>query len=108
MQFATYLPTTFNDGRKVPRKVLIEIRDEASRLFGGYTLSGPVMGNWRNDSGEVFNDRSYLLTVVCDDSLRAEAEAFVIRTGVTLKQEAMYFELRNSEVHFLTVPKSTT
>lgn len=106
MQFATLLPTAYNDGRKVPKREIKVILDEAVKLFGGYTLSEPMRGAWQDDAGKVYTDSSHKLTVVCDNSKLAEAEAFVLRAGVRLKQEAMLFEVRDFDgVRILNVTK---
>lgn len=106
MQFATYLPTVYNDGRRVPKREFNAILMEAVDLFGGYSLSELQKGAWKDETGKVYTDNSHKLTVVCDNSKLAEAESFVIRAGQRLGQLAMYFEVRDFDgVRILDVPK---
>ena len=43
-KYVLLFPLTFNDGSKVPKKVLEAFKDELFVLAGGYTIAGTVTG----------------------------------------------------------------
>ena len=47
-----HIPLTYNDGTKIPQKMIYAIRDEIFAVFGGWTIRGTVRGAYRMESGK--------------------------------------------------------
>jgi hypothetical protein len=95
MKWLTRIPTHDNDGKRFAKSVLKAITDVVRDKFGGYSLDGPGLGAWTDDEGMVYEEHSYVLTVLCDRALYTEAREAVIEIGRRLDQKAMYFEVRD-------------
>jgi hypothetical protein len=93
----TRIPTHDNNGRKFRRAVLREILSRVRDAFGGYSLDGPGLGAWTDDAGNVYEEHSYVLTVIGDRNRFLEARELVIAIGRELGQLAMYFEIRDAD-----------
>ena len=95
MKWITRLPTHDNHGKRFSKSILKSVTDKVRDKFGGYSLDGPGFGAWTDDEGVVYEEHSYVLTVLCDRTLYFEARAIVIEVGKRLNQKAMYFEVRD-------------
>jgi len=96
MLFITRLVTHDNEGESTAER-REEVLREAQVKFGGYTLSGPDQGSWRDDDGRVYSEASYGLEIFCDTARLTEAREFVVWAGKRLSQKAMYFEVRYAD-----------
>lgn len=95
MKWVTRLVTHDNAGRKIRRAVLRGLLEQVRNAFGGYSLDGPGLGAWTDARGRLYEEDSYVLTVICDRSRYLEARELVISIGRELGQLAMYFEVRD-------------
>jgi hypothetical protein len=86
-----------NDGRPVERAMLERIAQEWAILFGGVTVEGEVEGIWFDEDGTEYRDRSWKVSVICDNDLYRDARTAVMEVGRLLGQKAMYFEVRDFE-----------
>ena len=95
------LPTSYNDGKAVPAKILSSILQKIDEKFDGHTVSESVDGTYRMADGTMKNDKLIPVWIAVDqdkiDLLRKMTGSF----ARTLKQESVYFEVMNSEVEFI-------
>ena len=95
------LPTYYNDGKGVPETVISGILRKIDEVFDGHGVHGIVDGTFRMPDGSMAADKSLVVWVAVDpdkvDVLRKMTRQF----ARTLKQEAIYFEVMNSEVEFI-------
>lgn len=94
MQWITRIPTHGNDGDPIPPTVRQSILNDVRNAFGGFSLDGPGQGAWEDDEGRVYEEASWVLTVICERGQYAEARDMVREIGRRLDQFAMYFEVR--------------
>jgi hypothetical protein len=92
MKFVTRIPTHDNQGRKFGRALLRRIYSRIRDTFGGYSLDGPGLGAWTDSDGTVYQEQSYVLTIVADRSRRDEVRQMIRDIGRELGQLAMYYE----------------
>ena len=106
MVFVTLIPTSFNNGTKVPPEVHQEILDDFWATFGGYTVEGPTQGHWVDPKDQLhYWDECYRVTVSCPSERLQEAEELVRRVGKRLGQKSMFFEVKYFDgVRILDVP----
>jgi hypothetical protein len=98
MTFTFYLPTTRNDGRRVPRREVRAILRRFRRQFGGYTAGGDQVGEWTDEStGQVYADHTIRVTVACDRGRMREAMDAVLEVGRQLGQKAMWFDVHGAD-----------
>lgn len=96
------LPTTFNDGSPIAASLLKSIELEIFEKFGGWTVLGEVAGTYRmTDSGQMQTDRLTQVWVALPNERIGELKTMVAKFGRWLQQEAMYFEVTDSEVKLL-------
>lgn len=95
MQFITLLPLADNEGNRFGDKVLNRIVRDWSVRFGGATVERDVEGYWLDDEGTLHSDECWRVTVACEDDQYPVAVKAVLRAGRRLKQQAMYFEVRD-------------
>ncbi|MFL5342409.1 MAG: hypothetical protein ACJ8F7_19875 [Gemmataceae bacterium] len=98
MKFTTIIPERYNDGKRVSpatmRRILNNLRDQ----FHGYTAEGRTDGCWLDPTdGKPYADAGMKVSVSCDRSRLAEAEAAVMAISRLLKQKAMYFEVQYAD-----------
>jgi hypothetical protein len=100
-KYVLLFPLTFNDGSKVPKKVLEAFKDELFVLAGGYTIAGTVTGAYRMKSGGKQVDKLLEVWVAPEDkdvpALRQVVGVYAGKLG----QESMYFERTGSTVEFV-------
>ena len=102
MKFTTLIPTSWNDGMPVDKKLLDRLIEDLFRPYHGMTDEGEVSGRWVDDDGTIYADRSIKISIECDRSRLQEAIKGVRRIGRRLKQRAMYFEVSGYDgVQFL-------
>lgn len=85
MKWVTRIPTHDNAGRKFPRRVLNGILEQVRNAFEGYSLDGPGLGAWTDENGQVYEEYSYVLTVLAERHRYSEARELVIDLGRELK-----------------------
>lgn len=109
MKFTTLIPLKFNDGRRVSPRQLRKFVDELAQRFGGSSDEGITRGQWIDPADSVhYRDESMRVSVVCDRVQLDDARDAVINIGKTLKQRAMYFEVRDYDgVQILEIPADT-
>ena len=94
MQWMTRIPTTLNDGSQVSSEIRQAILNDVRNAFCGFSLDGPGEGSWVGDDGRIYDEKSWVLTVVCGRERYHEARLMVIEIGRRLGQLAMLFEVR--------------
>ncbi len=64
------LPTHSNEGQQFPEGVFKAATDITQQLFGGCSLDrhSAVIGQWADENGTIFYDRSRKLVVDCKDT----------------------------------------
>lgn len=106
----TFLPLEYGDapGTAVPAEVHEALLRQIVTQFGGCTTRPGVIGYWRDpDTGELVVDRQIEVEVVCAARQRNVAEQLTLEIGRTLRQKAVYFEVRTADVQIIeTVPTS--
>lgn len=95
------LPTFYNDGREVPLAVMDDILDQIYEGFGGYTVAGLGYGPYRMKGGRKARDLSLEIWVAVDASRVEELKKLAAKFARILGQEAIYFEVMDSEVEFI-------
>ena len=95
------LPTTYNDGVKVPAKVLNNILKSIEQKFDGYSNGGLVKGAYKMDDGSIAHDKSLMVWVAIDPNKVDELKRFAGKVAAILKQESIYFEITQAEVEFI-------
>lgn len=101
VKITTYLPLAYNDGTPIAPAIRESILFQAAMQFGGYSLQHGIRGGWRNDKGMIFQEVNDRLDIVCDTEMLEELREWVIEIGRLLHQEAMYFEVADSNVEIL-------
>ncbi len=92
MKFVTRIPTHDNRGRKFSRAKMRKIYQRIRDVFGGYSLDGPGYGAWKADDGTIYEEYSYVLTIVTERIRRDEVRQLIRDIGRDLGQLAMYYE----------------
>jgi hypothetical protein len=95
------IPLTYNDGTRVPRKLLKAIRREIFVTFHGWTVEGMVKGAYRMRTGEKRVEELQKIAVILDESQLPELEAMVGRWGAQLGQETMLLKIADFVVKFV-------
>lgn len=104
MKWMTRIPTHDNDGNSLEGLVLQTLLHEVRNRFDGYSFDGPGWGAWTDDDGMVYEENSYVLTVLCERARYLDARNLVIEIGRGLGQKAMYFEVRDVDgVEIITI-----
>ncbi|HEY2413377.1 MAG TPA: hypothetical protein VGI40_14090 [Pirellulaceae bacterium] len=106
MKFTTLIPVRFNDGKPVPNRQLRRFVHDLAIEFKGCSDEGITKGQWVDPADSVhYHDKCMRVSVVCDRVMLDEARAAVVRIGQTLKQRAMYFEVRDYDgVQIIEIP----
>tara|TARA_R110002095_G_scaffold203255_1_gene185085 strand:- start:108 stop:416 length:309 start_codon:yes stop_codon:yes gene_type:complete len=99
-RFVTYLPLNDNDGNAFPQSVIDGIIEDLYTIFGGCTVGSVGTGYWK-DGETLYVDKNISVTVAIDENSIELAKTKVIEYGNLLGQEAMYFELIDSNIEFL-------
>lgn len=95
------LPTSFNDGKQVPPKVLSGILRDIDEAFDGHTVDGVCEGSYKMDDGTMSRDKSLKVWVALAPDRVDELKKMAARFANVLKQESLYFEVTEAEVEFV-------
>ncbi len=91
-KFIVFVPLYYNDGRKVPRKVILDFEDRLYFLGGAFTDKGTVRGAYRMADGKKQIDHSAEYWIWLKEECTAELRQVVAELGAKLGQETMYLE----------------
>ncbi len=97
------IPLRRNDGSAVSRGEMRGILNRFLREFGGFTVAGEVVGGWRSPEGVEYRDRNTQVWVIVESSQLPTLRETVREIGRQLGQEAMYLEVSEAKVDFLSV-----
>ena len=95
------IPTAFNDGTEVPSALMRQILRDIDEAFDGHTVAGTVSGTYRMRSGGFAEDDSLEVWVAVEEAAIPALEKMVQSVAKRLGQEAVYFEILNSDVRFV-------
>jgi hypothetical protein len=95
------LPTSNNDGTKVPPGVLADILRNIDEVFDGHTVDGTCNGVYKTDNGSMTNDESLKVWVAVDPDRVDELKKLAARFAGVLRQESLYFEVTEAKVEFV-------
>jgi hypothetical protein len=95
MQFITLLPTSYNDGQRVPDEEMQATLAELFGRFGRASVSGPVHGYWVDERGQRFTDESLRVEIATPREKLTEVHEVLQQIGRRLRQETMYLEIRD-------------
>jgi len=104
-KFILLVPLKYNDGRQVPKKVLLDFQEELYALGGGFTIAGTVEGTYRMADGTKQIDDLLQIWIGLDEEFFPHLERAVAELGAELGQESMYLERTGGTIHFIP-PKS--
>jgi hypothetical protein len=67
------LPRCHNSGERIPAARFVEVREELTERFGGFTAytRSPAEGAWKDDDGSVDRDEVIICEVMVEDLDRA-------------------------------------
>jgi hypothetical protein len=103
MKITTLLPLANNTGQPLATETVNAIIESLAEQFSGCTTDGVVDGH-SVDGGKPHRDQSLRIGIVCENNRLSEAQAAILRIGRELKQQTMYFEVRDYDgVQFLPV-----
>ncbi len=91
-KFILFVPLYYNDGRKVPKKVILDFEDRLFVLGGGFTDMGTVRGAYRMADGKKQIDHSAHYWIWLKEEYIPELKRAVAELGFQLGQESMYLE----------------
>lgn len=100
-KFIVLFPLSYNDGREVPKKVLLDFKARLLALANGHTIAGTVEGAYRMADGKTAVDHSLEIWIVLREEYVPELEQLVAELGAELGQESMYLERCGSTVRFI-------
>ncbi len=95
------VPLLDNDSQPFPASDWDWMQDELVARYGGWTLDGHVEGAWRDDSGQVYRDRSVRYVVVVPETAVSGLFSFLGDIKARFRQLALYVEQPVTEVIFL-------
>lgn len=99
-KFILLVPLNYNDGRKVPKKVILDFKAKLFALAGGYTIAGTVEGAYPMADGTKIEE-SLQIWIALKEEYVPELKRAVAELGADLGQESMYFERTGSMVDFI-------
>ena len=91
-KFILFVPLYYNDGREVPKKVILDFEDRLYVLGGGITDKGTVKGAYRMADGKKQIDYSVEYWIWLKEECVPELRQAVAELGFELGQESMYLE----------------
>lgn len=95
------LPTSYDDGTRVPARVLSDILRSIDTAFDGHTVDGLVHGSYKMDDGTMVTDESLKVWVALAPDQVDKAREMAKQFAAVLKQESLYFEVTDAEVEFV-------
>ncbi len=100
-KFIVLVPLHYNDGRKVPKKVILDFIESLYVLGDGYTTAGTVKGAYPMADGRKKTDDSLQVWIGLKKKYLPELERVVAELGAELGQESMYLEHTGSTIHLI-------
>jgi hypothetical protein len=100
-KFVLFVPLYYNDGRKVPKKVILDFEDRLFVLGSGFTDMGTVRGAYRMADGKKQIDHSVHYWIWLKEEYVPELRQAVAELGARLGQESMYLERTASTLDFV-------
>lgn len=92
-RFTLYVPASYNDGRTVPNRWVVQLESDLAREFGGFTRT-VASGGWIAPDGRTIIEPMFLYACDIDNSTAdyaAEAvRRFALRIKSDLAQEMVY------------------
>lgn len=95
------VPLRYNDGRQVPKEVILDFQEELFALGGGFTVAGTVQGAYRMADGTKQVDDSLQIWIGLKEEYVPELERLVGELGAKLGQESMYLERTGGKIDFI-------
>jgi len=97
-----YIPLTYNDRSKVPKEVLLDIKEEIFVAWGGHTDEGTVTGTYRmQPTSKKRIEKHTKLAVVLPENDIPALEMMAGKWANRLEQEAIYMEITDAVVKFI-------
>ncbi len=103
-KFILFVPLRYNDGREVPKEVVLDFEEKLYLLGGGFTERGTVRGAYRMADGKKQIDHSLEYWIWLNEEYVPDLRQAVAELGAELGQESMYFE-RTASTLDLIPPK---
>lgn len=103
LKVTVLLPVRDNQGERVPREIFREFESEVTQLAGGFTEDGIVKGEWVDEDGTIYRDRSRRYIIAANEEHLDGLREITTRTGSRIHQRTMYFEVSQTEIVFLVV-----
>ena len=100
-KFILLVPLCYNDGRKVPKSVILDFEDRLFFLGDGFTDKGTVRGSYRMADGKKQIDHSAEYWIWLKEESIPELKRTVAELGFKLGQESMYLESVPSTLDFV-------
>ena len=100
-KFILLIPLNYNDGKKVPKKVVVDFTEKLFALGAGVTIPGTVEGAYRMADGRKQIDHSLQVWIGLKEEYLPELERVVAQLGDELGQESMYLEHTGGMIHFI-------
>ena len=101
LKFVLLVPLNYNDGRKVPQKVLQDFQEKLFALGGGFTKAGIDEGAYRMSDGGRQVENSLQIWIGLKEQYVPELERAVAELGAKLGQESMYLERTGGTIRFI-------
>ena len=101
-KFVLLIPLSYNDGRDVPKEIIVDFQEKLFALSGGFTVAGTVEGAYRMADGKKQIDHSLQVWIGLKEEYAAELERAVAELGAMLGQESMYLERTGGTIHFIS------
>ena len=100
-KFILFVPLYYNDGRKVPKKIILDFEDRLFVLGCGFTDVGTVRGAYPMADGKKQIDHSAHYWIWLKEECVAELRQAVAELGAKLGQESMYLEHAPGTLEFV-------
>jgi hypothetical protein len=96
------IPAYFKNGSAIPELTLNQVFYQIAKEFGEASIEGPERGIWIDSLGQVYDQPSYLVSVVREEEQLKTAKDLVAQIGKMLDQKAMYFEAGDGVVEVIS------
>ena len=87
------IPTTYNDGKPVPSKVMLDVWDELFVTFGPFSQDGVTEGLWEMKDGTRIKDHSLKIWIVIEEEKVPLLKELIKKIARLLEQETIYFDM---------------
>ena len=95
------IPSTYNDGSRVPQEILDSIFESLFVLSGGDAAAGTVRGAYRMRDGSKQTDVLEQVWIAYEEGDQPALRELVGRFCSLLGQEMMYLEFADSQIEFI-------